>query len=149
YGWPTAAAGSTQVPLTSVPPLVPGEHSKVIGRAWANAGVAAAMAASSAPAAATAAAIFLIMSSSRVRVAVAGRGTRGGGDLGGGYRPDAHRCPHAASPAAPLGLPRQSSGGRTPGPPPTPARRGHTRLCSFRPRPILQAGKDLRRSPPE
>src|SRR5207244_2932802 len=26
YGWPAAAAGSTQTPLTSVPPLVPGEH---------------------------------------------------------------------------------------------------------------------------
>ena len=32
YGWPAAAAGSTQAPLISVPPLLPGEHSRVIGR---------------------------------------------------------------------------------------------------------------------
>src|SRR6516162_11026292 len=76
YGWPTAAAGSTQTPLTSLPPLVLGEHSKVIGRDWASAGPAAAMPASSAPAAATAATVFLIMSSSRARVA--GRRTPGG-----------------------------------------------------------------------
>ena len=64
YGWPTEAAGSTQTPLTSVPPLVPGEHSRVIVRAWASAGLAVAMPASSAPAAAMAANVFLIMSSS-------------------------------------------------------------------------------------
>src|SRR6516165_10724095 len=63
YGWPTAAAGSTQTPLTSVPPLVLGEHSRVIGRAWARAGVATTMPASSDPVAATAASVFLIMSS--------------------------------------------------------------------------------------
>src|SRR6516165_1021189 len=68
YGWPTAAAGSTQTPLTSVPPLLPGEHSRVIGRDWASAGAAAPRLASRAPArsdpaAATAATVFLIMSS--------------------------------------------------------------------------------------
>src|SRR6516165_4878092 len=76
YGWPTAAAGSTQTPLTSLPPLVLGEHSKMIGRDWASAGPAAVMPTSSAPAAATAATVFLIMSSSRARVA--GRKTPGG-----------------------------------------------------------------------
>src|SRR6516225_5966912 len=64
YGWPTVAAGSTQTPLTSVPPLVLGEHSRVIGGDWASAGVVAAMPASSDPAATTAATVFLIMSSS-------------------------------------------------------------------------------------
>ena len=69
YGWPAAAAGSTQTPLTSVPPLVAGEHSRVIGRDWASAGAAAPMPASRAPAssdpaATTAATVFLIMSSS-------------------------------------------------------------------------------------
>jgi hypothetical protein len=42
YGWPTVAAGSTHTPLTSVPPLLPGEHSKVIGgglcQGWAGRG---------------------------------------------------------------------------------------------------------------
>src|SRR6516225_8474483 len=64
YGWPTAAAGSTQTPLTSVPPLVLGEHSRLIGWDWARAGAVTATPASSDPAAATAAIVFLIMSSS-------------------------------------------------------------------------------------
>src|SRR6516165_6346182 len=69
YGWPTAAAGSTQTPLTSVPPLLPDEHNKVICRDWASAGVAAPIPASRTPAssdpvATTAATVFLIMSSS-------------------------------------------------------------------------------------
>src|SRR5215472_8756825 len=74
YGWPTTAAGSTQTPLTSVPPLVLGEHSRWIGRDWAmagvamagvaragvaRAGVARATPASSDPAAAMAAIVFL------------------------------------------------------------------------------------------
>src|SRR5215469_16672162 len=70
YGWPTAAAGSTHTPLTSVPPLLPAEHSRVIGRDWASAGAAAPRPASrvtarSDPAAATAATAFFIMSSLR------------------------------------------------------------------------------------
>src|SRR5690349_21452263 len=73
YGWPTAAAGSTQTPLTSVPPLLPGEHGRVIGRDWACAGVTAPTMASSAPAssdpvAMTAATVFVIMSSLGNRV---------------------------------------------------------------------------------
>src|SRR5580704_4297132 len=64
YGCPAVAAGSTHTPLTSVPPLVFGEHSKVIGADRASAGLAAAMPASSDPAATMAATVFLIMSSS-------------------------------------------------------------------------------------
>ena len=62
YGWPAVAPGTTHTPLISVPPLVSGEHSRVMGRDWASAGVAAAMAASSNPAAAMAATVLLIMS---------------------------------------------------------------------------------------
>ena len=49
--------------VTSVPPLVPGEHSRVIGRDWASATLAAARPASGDPAAATAAAVLLLISS--------------------------------------------------------------------------------------
>src|SRR5215472_10069801 len=61
YGWPTVAAGNTQSPLTRVPLLVDGEHSKVIEVDWASAGPAPAGTASSAPAAAIVISVFLIV----------------------------------------------------------------------------------------
>src|SRR6266851_2888691 len=64
YGWPTVAAGSTQTPLTSVPPLVSGEHSKVIVEDCASAGLAAQIPASSEPATARAMNVFLMCASS-------------------------------------------------------------------------------------
>src|SRR5260370_860066 len=57
---PTLTLGSTQTPLTRVPPLVPGEHSWVSGAVFANAGLAAATPSSNAPAATRVAIVFLI-----------------------------------------------------------------------------------------
>ena len=48
YGWPTLPLGSTQTPLTRVPPLVAGEHTSL--SALAQAGLAAAIPNSTKPA---------------------------------------------------------------------------------------------------
>jgi hypothetical protein len=37
YPWPMLAPGSSQTPLTSVPPLEPGSHSRVSGGCWVTA----------------------------------------------------------------------------------------------------------------